>query len=83
MKPHIRTALYSTGAVLLVVGILFARLMLRMSALNDGSPAALQAQLVWLGLFALVTVLGLSIAWWRVFRDARERRNRPKPLDFG
>jgi hypothetical protein len=81
MKPHIKTALYATGGVLVVVAVLVGRMFLNTHRLGGGS-SEVTADLFWLGFFGVVATLGLSYSWWRVFRDQAERERRPKPLNF-
>ena len=79
MNGQIKSALAATVTVVVIMVVAVVRT-LRWTAPPGES---LSGALPLVGCFAFVTALGLSIGWWRFFRDRRERRNRPKPLDLG
>ena len=83
MKPHIRNALLSTSAVLSLIGLTIWRMIYWGLRISGHNSAAVAGWLVEAGIFAGILVLGLSIAWWRIFRDRAERRRRPAPLNLG
>ena len=71
----------ATGGVILVMAVLCARTIFY-SHLNSGDGGGVAA-MVMVGGFCLLTLVGLSIGWWRLYQRRAEHRNRPKPLDLG
>jgi hypothetical protein len=84
LKPTTREFLLAAGFVVsaLVVGL--GWFMWRFAgAVGVDSEGALQGFLIDGALFALVLVLGIGAAWFRLVRDRRARRNRKPPMTLG
>jgi ABC-type nickel/cobalt efflux system permease component RcnA len=81
LKPTTRQFLSSAGVAALVLAVMIFRAFARVDHATGSSPQ-LSEWLMEAAMFGVILALGVSIAWFKLLRDRKERRNRRPPLDL-
>jgi ABC-type nickel/cobalt efflux system permease component RcnA len=81
LKPTTRQFLSSAGVAALVLAVVIFKGFARIDQATGSGPQ-LSEWLMEAAIFGVILALGASIAWFKLLRDRKERRNRRPPLDL-